>query len=268
MSKRTLTPLAIFSQSNLTGNESDFGSGIDFFDGRWLDWDGQGSANLRLRFLDCPTPPQVGANLQTLRVFVRRSPLSGSNTVTAEFAVQQVGQLVQSFGTFDIVNEVSELREFTFDASLLPDPTGIGLEVVINQTSGGSGNPGNQSSFDVGAAELIYEDGIGNQRLIRHRACDGSCCVAAPRFPLGDGVTVPHQGSDCLHHSPAIGKQFHGCAIIEDASQQPTPGAPTALKGESRDALTMFTETCLNWPQNTPAGDDIGNCCWLWEDDI
>ena len=267
MSKRTLTPLAIFSQSNLLGSEADLGSGIDFFDDRWLDWDGAGSANFRVRFLDCPTSPQTGTNLQRVRVLVRRSTLSGSNVVQAEFSLQQVGQLVVSFGTFDIATQ--QVFEFVFDAALLLDPLGVGLEIVINQTSGGSGNPANQASFDVGAAELIYEDGVGAQRLVRWRACDGSCCVVAPRFPLGAGTTEdPHQGSDCQHHNIGIGKQFHGCAIIENAAQQPAPGIKSLLKGlEAEDALQVFLDTCVNWPQNTIPNDNLGNCCWVWEAD-
>jgi hypothetical protein len=265
VSKRTLTPLAIFSQSNLAGNESDLGSGIDFFDNRWLDWTEGGSANFRVRFLDCPTNPQSGPDLQTLRVLIRRSPLSGTSTITAEFALQQVGASVVAFGSFDISDETQQLFTFTFDASTLPDPTGVGLEVVVNQTGGGTGNPASRSGFDVGAAELIYEDGIGASRLVRHRACDGSCCVAAPRFPLGD----PHQGSDCLHHSIGIGKQFHGCAIIEGASQQPTAGVKATLKlMEDQDILDIFLDTCVNWPQNTSVNDDLGDCCWRWEPDV
>ena len=282
MSKRTLTPLAIFSQSNLTGNESDLGSGIDFFDDRWLDWDGNGQVNFRARFLSCPTPPQVGAGLQTIRALVRRSPLSGSQTVNAEFRLQQNGQAVTSFGSFDITDPNSQLFTFTFDASLLIDPSGINPEIVIDQNSGGTGQ--GRSGLDVGAAELIYQDGVGNFRLVRWRACDGTCCIDAPRFPLGAGTPAdPHQGSDCLHHSPAIGKQFHGCALIEDAQQQPTPGVKSILKGmEADDSLDIFLATCVNWPQNTTPTEDInpeppmgsapprelGNCCWRWEPDI
>ena len=268
MSKRTLTPLAIFSQSNLIGNESDLGSGIDFHDDRWLDWDGNGNPNFRVRFLNCPTSPQTGAGLQTLRALVRRSSLSGSNVVNAEFSLQQVGQSVVSFGSFDITNTISQLFEFTFDASLLPDPLGIGLEIVINQNGGGTGPNG--AGSDVGAAELVYDDGVGARRLVRHRACNGSCCISAPRFPLGAGTPEdPHQGSDCTHHIPLIGKQLHGCAIINDAAQQPTAGVKSLLKGmEAEDALDIFLETCVNWPQNTSTDKDLGDCCWIWQDDV
>jgi hypothetical protein len=214
------------------------------------------------------TNPQVGAGLQTVRAVVRRSALSGNNDVNAEFRLQQSGQAVVSFGTFLIDNAVSQLFTFTFDAALLPDPTGVEMEIVINQTTGGTG--GQRAGLDVNACELIYEDGIGSDRLVRHRACDGSCCIAAPRFPNGAGtVEDPHQGSDCIHHNVGQGKQFNGCILIEDIAQQPTAGVKSILKGmEAEDALNVFIDTCVNWPQNTTPDALLGDCCWRWEPDV
>ena len=184
--------------------------------------------------------------------------------------MRQGGSAIATLGNATITSPTGETLIFTFDAAALNNPIGNEIDLEINQDSGGTGPVANRAGFDIGSIDWIYEDGIGADRLVRQRACDGACCIAAPRFPLGAGTPAdPHQGSDCEKRTLPNGKQFHGCTLIEDTSLQPPVGAKSLLNlmgGE--DQLDIFIATCLLWPQNTVPTANIGDCCWIWEPDI
>ena len=269
MSKRTFTPRSTVSQTAISGSDQALSAGVDFPDSQWWVWAGNGNVTARVQFPAPITPPQAGADLQLIRLLLRKSA-DGGNATPCDINLYQNGVLLASLASGVTPSTFTgEVFQVTWDAALLQTAEGSLLEVEVVQTAGGSGNPANRRGVEIGSIEWTYEDGIGARRLVRHRACDGSCCVAAPRFPLGDGVTVAHQGSDCQFHLTSVnGKENHGCQIMENTVLLPNPGTPSALKGESRDALTMFLETCLDWPQNTAITKDLGSCCWVWEDDL
>lgn len=269
MSKRTFTPRSTVSQSSIAGSNQQLSAGIDFPDSLWWAWSGNGNVAARIQFPAPITPPAPGAGLQLVRLLLRKSA-DGGNAVSCDVSLYQNGVLLTPLGNVSPTGLAGEVFSFTWDASLLQTADGSLVELDIVQTNGGSGNPANRRGLEIGSLEWTYEDNIGARRLVRHRACDGSCCVAAPRWPLGAGTAEdPHQNSDCQFRLTSVdGKENHGCRIMENVVLLPNPGTPSDLKGETRDTLTMFLETCLDWPQNTDTDFDCGVCCWRWEDDV
>lgn len=93
------------------------------------------------------------------------------------------------------------------------------------------------------------------------RRCDGACCRESPRFPNIDGT-------DCRYRITGTdGKETSGCGLMVDSKLIPKPNVKCELIGwEDRSAEEVFTETCVNWPQNIPVTfhrpDKTGGCCW------
>ena len=88
-------------------------------------------------------------------------------------------------------------------------------------------------------------------KLKQIRECDGQCCEEKPRWPTADGKSCQYLED---------GK----CLIKSGDAPVPAESSPT---WPDRDPKEVFTETCLNWPQNSPEGRDVGGCCFQWVDD-
>ncbi len=88
------------------------------------------------------------------------------------------------------------------------------------------------------------------------RRCDGSCCRQSPRFPNADGT-------DCGMRSTTLGKESKGCRLMTGEITLKDDGTKSFAFPE-RDALQVYVDTCVNWPQNTRPGKDLGDCCWEW----
>ena len=267
MSKRTYTPRTTVEQIAIGGSNQQLSAGVAFPDNAWWTWSGNGNVSFTVQFPTPFLPPQTGSNLQKVELFVRKTA-AGGNAVPCSIELRQNGSTIVSFGSIEVTSETGEFFTFLWDASVLNTSDASLLQLTVIQTDGGTGNPGNRRAVEINSAELTVEDGIGVRRLVRHRACDGSCCVSSPRFPNGAGTTEsPHQNSDCRFHL-TNGKENHGCQIMENVVFLPNPGTPAELIGETLDARDLFIQTCLDWPQNTDTAFDCGNCCWRWENDI
>jgi hypothetical protein len=273
MSKRTLHPITLIRQANFTSpNIGQFSFGIDFPDDVWTVWSGGGNSELQGSFPSPVTSPAAGAGKQRFRARVRKTAAGGQDPAV-DLLLFQAGLELAVVTSIVVTSEVEQIITGTWDASLLTDPSGANVALEVHQTSGGQGGPpANRRGIEVNAIDWTYEDDIGAQRLVRWRACDGACCIASPRWPIGAGTDLnPHQGSDCQKRIVGPdGKEIRGCALINDASQRPLPGTELSALHHmtSQDALDIFLDTCLLWPQNTPVGDDLGACCWRWEDDV
>lgn len=84
--------------------------------------------------------------------------------------------------------------------------------------------------------------------LEQTRECDGVCCRSAPRFPDRDS-------SDCIYHD-------NGCTLMT-GDWMPSGKCPALPHLTVWEA---FRQTCLDWPQNTKPGTNLGDCCWKWTD--
>ena len=271
MSKRTYNPTALIRQANTSSpNIGQFSFGVDFPDDVWVLASGGGAVELQGQFPSPSTTPAPGAGKQRFRVRVRKNA-SGGLDPDFELRLMQNGiqQAVLATGRV-ITSDTGQDFSVAWDAALLGDPSGVGVGLELAQTGGNTGQQSSRRYIDINAFDWTYEDDIGAFRLVKQFPCDGRCCVAAPRWPIGDGDVIPHQGSDCEKRIVGPdGKEFRGCTLINDASQRPLPGNEfsSLKKMGTEDALAVFLDTCLLWPQNTDVGEDIADCCWVWEDD-
>jgi len=92
------------------------------------------------------------------------------------------------------------------------------------------------------------------------RLCDGACCREMPVFPNA-------KGDDCIYRIATLGPHSSGCQLMLDPTKQPPPGEKTNLKKETRDAIDVFNDACVNWPKTHATykvGRPTGGCCWQW----
>jgi len=83
-------------------------------------------------------------------------------------------------------------------------------------------------------------------KLEQVRPCDSACCKESPRWPDGAG----------------------GCKFLDDRGCQITRGVAEPpevcpVKG-GMTGREVYNLTCRDWPQNSPLGRGLGNCCWQW----
>jgi GH25 family lysozyme M1 (1,4-beta-N-acetylmuramidase) len=147
-----LSPDAILSQSGFTEivPVSYLQDDPDTFDGNWAVTTTNGNSTLLVSF---PTPPQTLTGTQTIKVAFRSNGSTESGA-TVIFSVQENGNLVASSSVQTIPALTGTARSFTFDASLLADPTGASVDVYVNITGSSSGK--NRGTIDVGAIEWDY----------------------------------------------------------------------------------------------------------------
>jgi len=51
--------------------------------------------------------------------------------------------------------------------------------------------------------------------------------------------------------------------MILQGAKLPKGNCPVLPELTSQEA---YQQTCLEWPQNTKPGRDLGECCWSWID--
>jgi hypothetical protein len=190
-----------------------------------------------------------------------RKTAAGGNAVPVNINIYQNDALLDT-RTLEVTNDTAETLSVFWDASILNSADASLLDVEIVQTAGGTGNPTSRRSFELNTAEWVHDDQIGNMRLVQTRACDGQCCRESPRFPTPDGL-------DCEFRNAGVGKEFGGCQIQENVTLRGGVQGIDSIVMPGRDALVVFIETCIEWPQNTPQEKqrigDTGGCCWQWE---
>ncbi len=91
--------------------------------------------------------------------------------------------------------------------------------------------------------------------LVRTRECNGSCCIAAPRFPDSSG-RCRFQSANYAPH-----RQCLLLGGLKDPEEELSSTEPSVVLPD-RSELQAFYDTCRDWPQNTTVQDRLGNCCW------
>jgi hypothetical protein len=149
MPNETLAPDAVLDSTNYTTlNLTDIDEDPGSPDGVFGTWDGNGNTIARLSF---PSPSgnlTTGAGLQTFRVEFRRSSAGGALTPWA-LQLYEGGTLVATLNTGTDAAAGGETASGSFDASLLSDGSGAGVECRLIQTSGGTG--GGRKGLELGA---------------------------------------------------------------------------------------------------------------------
>jgi hypothetical protein len=95
-----------------------------------------------------------GANLQTFSVEVRKNGGTGTPSIT--IAVFENGTQRSVSSALSVTNTTSMVLQFTWDASVLADPTGAGVECRVLTSSAG-GSPTTRASVDFGYVEWIAD---------------------------------------------------------------------------------------------------------------
>lgn len=130
----------------------------DSFDGNWLTTQANTSQNTicRVRFGSLSPVGQLnlGAGLQNFRILLRKNA-SGGNTCQVSVFLYENGVLLQTLATAITVSSLTgAVTQVTWNASALSDPTGVNVEVRVDQTTGGTNSAaGNRRWVEIGAIE-------------------------------------------------------------------------------------------------------------------
>jgi hypothetical protein len=154
MAVERIAPDALLEQVNLTGSLTDIDEDPDSPDGLWLEEVDDGEDTICRTSFGTPSGnPEVGADLQDFRLWVRRSTTAGGNDPTLDVGLYENGVLVSWLQTgISITSTTGQLVSVTWNASLLGTPDGSLVELrAIGQRSGGS--PGSRRTVEFGAVE-------------------------------------------------------------------------------------------------------------------
>jgi hypothetical protein len=138
-----------------------------------------------------PTPsgnPTVGAGLQTFRM-VARKDATGGNTVTVQVFVYENGSQVADLGTFAITSTTNATFTKTWNANVLGTADGSLVEIFLDQTDGGVGNPNNRRYPWYDLVEWTVDYTVGGQTLTQSSRLDNSRSLFNGTIAVG-GVTV------------------------------------------------------------------------------
>jgi len=166
MAIETLFPTAVITSGNvnnaavtLVNEDIDTGSP----DTDFVEWDGNGNVSVYYSF-DTPTGQLLtGANLQNFRVRLRKN--GGSNTPQYQVVVVENGTTRATSATQNITSTSFVEFSFTWNANILALQNGSGVEIQVNQTNGGGGNPNRRAGIDIAAInwDLSYDPPVGAQ---------------------------------------------------------------------------------------------------------
>lgn len=161
MATETLFPTAVISSGNVdnaavnrVNEDIDTGSP----DTDFVQWDESGNVSVYYSF-DTPTGQlTTGAGLQNFRVRWRKT--GGTNTPQVQVAVVENGTTRATSATQNITNTAFAEFSFTWNGNILALQNGSGVEIQINQLSGGSGGGGRRrAGIDISAInwDLTYD---------------------------------------------------------------------------------------------------------------
>ena len=151
-----LAPDVLLQQTNLSGAVTDIDDDPDAPDAAWLTAPGSNSNTAARTSFPSPSGNLItGAGLQEFRVQVRKTNHSTDPSAVVE--LWEAGALVATvIGSTAISSTIGQILAGAFDASLLADISGAGVECLVAGTVGG-GAPANRASVEVGAVEWNAE---------------------------------------------------------------------------------------------------------------
>jgi lysozyme len=147
-----LSPDAIISQTNTTGTVSNVQDSPSSPDANSLTATTTGTANdMRLSF---PTPSKSLSGTQTFNVWASATNTNGA--VTSTISIYENG-VSKASGTATTVSTTGQILTFTWDASILSDPTGSNVEIYISNT-GYSGGGAKKTNVSIGAVQWVTKE--------------------------------------------------------------------------------------------------------------
>jgi hypothetical protein len=146
----------------LSGTVADIDESPDAPDGAWLTTTGQNQTNsVRVTFGTPTGNPSVGAGLQTFRAFIRLSATNNQHgTATWSMFLWENGSVLNggtAIASGANTLAVGELVTGTWDASLLSNADGSGVECRIVLAPEGGGSPSSRGAGEVGAVEWVAD---------------------------------------------------------------------------------------------------------------
>lgn len=165
MASQTLPPDGVLDSTNYsTLNLADIDEDPDSPDGAWGANDGNGDTICRVSFDTPSNTPTTGADLQEFRVLIRKDSSGGNNT---DWSLQlwENGVQLSVLATGTTTSTSGEVVNGTWDASSLGTADGSLVECRLEQTGGGTGNPGNRRFIEVGAVEWNATIDVASQTL-------------------------------------------------------------------------------------------------------
>ena len=171
MATETLLPTSLDTQTGLTGALADVDEGVDSPDGNWLTTSNNTNTTCVVSIDDPTGPPTVGAGLQNVRAYVRKTNHSTNPTVTLEVLDQ--GSVIATLVSGQTVSSTTGTTiSGTWNANLLTDPTGASVTVRVTGTVGG-GSPANRASVEVGAIDWECDYSLSTPRKRRRSTALG-----------------------------------------------------------------------------------------------
>lgn len=145
-------PDAVLVQTNLTGVLADIQDDPDSPDANWLTaTDTSANTELGASYGLPDRPLKTGAGLQEFRVLVRKA--GGINDPTVSVELYEAGVFIANVvASQALTSTTGVVLSGTWDASLLSNPDGSGVEVRVVGTAPGGANA-DRSTVEVGAVE-------------------------------------------------------------------------------------------------------------------
>jgi hypothetical protein len=193
---KTLAPDAILAITSMAGSVTDIDESPDAPDNNWVACStGATSGNFRVSF---PTPGQlvVGAGLQTFRAYVRNQDTAHARNFT--LAVYENSVSKASSSNISVAAGVSEIISFTWNANLLSDITGAGVECYITVA--------NTSGFANGVGALEWDADIVTVDLTAAGITVASPAIGTPALRPTIPLAATWTGKSPVIGSPDFGQ--------------------------------------------------------------
>jgi hypothetical protein len=158
MAIQRVAPDTLAVQTGLTGAVTAIQDDPDSFDANWLTTTATSGTNSDLRVTFSALSPvgqlNIGAGLQEFRVLLRKNA-SGDRSTQVSIQLYENDVLLATLASGVTVTSLTgAVTSVTWNASLLTDPTGAGVECRVQQTAGGAnGSVSGRRWIEVGAVE-------------------------------------------------------------------------------------------------------------------
>lgn len=251
------SPDAIIAQTNLSGVIGDIQDDPDSPDANWWTTGDVGSDTVAHVSFSTPTGnPTVGADLQEFKIWVRKA---GTNTPQCQIDLYEGGVVVVQGTLTDVTSTGGQLKTFTWNANLLSNADGSGVEIYIYSKNSG-GKPADRGTVEVGAVEwnVDYSSATPNISNTPTSINFGTVKVgtshwsngSAPTFPLDDGecyFTVTNNSGAAADITIEADNFTGGVGWVISSSA----GENTAVlkAGQSGDTVEGDMETLTGSPQ-------------------
>lgn len=154
------SPIAINTQTNLTGSLSSIQEDPDTPDANWLTASSKAQSILNVSFPAPPAPLLSGAGQQEFRVQVRPSSAISGGTVTIALYDSTTQETISSSYS---IGTAATILSFTWDASLLSSPSSGNVRAQITGNGVYSGKSTSQYAIEIGAVEWNYKLNVSAQ---------------------------------------------------------------------------------------------------------